>query len=412
MIGEMKARHHDRWNRKTILVSQGWDAGHELDDCWQESEQLVWGFECPECGQWQKYDFNSIIYDEAKTEDGFDWEKVGNSTRYRCSGCGVEWPDTSMARREIASRASYRSEGNPHKSGCLAFTFPAYAVWWIPWRDLVAEWLAANSEKHRGNLEPLRQFIMKRKAEPWKEDVTSDIGEMVGSGYLLADHAGGDTWDGELHRFMTVDKQRDHFWCVIRSWKPDASSRLMWAGRVLTWDILQELAGVFKVKPPLVCVDAGFETNQVYEECSKRGWTAVHGSGRKDFPHIVNGKTANRPTSKIEWATASNMQRCRYFHFSAEATKDKLSLLRAGQAQAWEVPDDMPPDYVEQMDSETKRDIVNAKTKQIERRWVKISGSRPNHLFDCESMQVAAAFVMKLFAPHITAPSSTNSEES
>ena len=46
MIKELKARHHDRWNRKTLLVSQGWDAGHEADAEWDSGTREVWGWTC------------------------------------------------------------------------------------------------------------------------------------------------------------------------------------------------------------------------------------------------------------------------------------------------------------------------------------------------------------------------------
>jgi hypothetical protein len=42
--------------------------------------------------------------------------------------------------------------------------------------------------------------------------------------------------------------------------------------------------------------------------------------------------------------------------------------------------------------SEIKKDVINAKTKQVEQRWVRISG-RPNHLWDCECIALAAAML-------------------
>jgi hypothetical protein len=53
------------------------------------------------------------------------------------------------------------------------------------------------------------------------------------------------------------------------------------------------------------------------------------------------------------------------------------------------VPDDVPEDYLQQMESEHR---VKDKGKWA---WIQI-GSRPNHYFDCEAMQTAAATMLKL----------------
>jgi hypothetical protein len=42
--------------------------------------------------------------------------------------------------------------------------------------------------------------------------------------------------------------------------------------------------------------------------------------------------------------------------------------------------------------AEIKKDVINAKTKQIEQRWVRISG-KANHLWDCECIALAAAML-------------------
>jgi hypothetical protein len=53
------------------------------------------------------------------------------------------------------------------------------------------------------------------------------------------------------------------------------------------------------------------------------------------------------------------------------------------------VPEDVPELYLEHLESERR---VNQNGKWL---WEQI-GSRPNHWLDCESMQVAAAYMVKL----------------
>jgi hypothetical protein len=53
------------------------------------------------------------------------------------------------------------------------------------------------------------------------------------------------------------------------------------------------------------------------------------------------------------------------------------------------VPDDIDDDYLAQMESEQR---IKEKGQWM---WKQI-GSRPNHYFDCESMQATAATMLKI----------------
>jgi hypothetical protein len=109
---------------------------------------------------------------------------------------------------------------------------------------------------------------------------------------------------------------------------------------------------------------------------------------------MEGGRRTRRFVSKIEGAQAgSDGLKCAYFFYSNEKVKDKLASLRQPEATLkWEVPKDVSDNYRKQMLSEMKKDIVNAKTKQVEQRWVRIGG-RPNHLWDCECIAIASAML-------------------
>jgi len=395
MIKELKARHHDRWNRKTLLVSQGWDAGHEADAEWDSGTREVWGWTCSHCGNWQRYLFDQIEYtSERDDKGGILWDKVQDSVRMKCEHCETRYKDDASTRRNLANSATYRAL-NPHPvRGHRSFEYPAYAVWWIPWFSIVKEWIEANEAKSSGNLEPLKQFIQKRKAQTWQDEVTSDLPEITTGDYAKAEYLEGQKIDGEHRRFMCVDKQRDHFWAVVRAFRVDGSSMLLHESRPLTWETLDAIQQQFDIMPRCVVVDAGYDTPLVYEQCARRGWTASHGSGQDGFYHIDNGRRTRRFVSKIEGAQAgSDGLKCAYFFFSNEGIKDKLASLRQADATPkWEVARDVSEDYRKQMLSEMKKDVTNSKTKQVEQRWVRIGG-RPNHLWDCECIALASAML-------------------
>ena len=89
----------------------------------------------------------------------------------------------------------------------------------------------------------------------------------------------------------------------------------------------------------------------------------------------------------IDWvllrdATRTLMKSVVHVHYWSNLNiKDTLARLRRNQNPAdgvtWEVPDDVPEDYLKQMESEHR---VKDKGKWA---WLQI-GSRPNHYFDCE----------------------------
>jgi phage terminase large subunit GpA-like protein len=395
MIKELKARHHDRWNRKTILVSQGWDAGHEADVEWESGTREVWGWECPQCKKWQRYLFDSIQYVAERDERGnVFWDKVQDSIRMVCEHCKHEYPDTAAVRRDLSSRSSYK-QLNPHPvRGHKSYEYPAYGVWWIPWFTIVKEWIEANDAKNSGNIEPLKQFVQKRKAQTWQNEITSDLPEISVGDFSKSEFLEGQKIDNEHRRFLCVDKQRDHFWCIVRAFRIDGSSMLLHESRPLTWETIDAIQSQFEVQPRCVVVDAGYDTPLVYEQCARRGWTASHGSGQDGFYHMEAGRRVRRFVSKIEGAQAgSDGLKCGYFFYSNEKVKDKLASLRQPDTNLkWEVPRDVSDNYRKQMLSEMKKDIVNAKTKQVEQRWIRIGG-RPNHLWDCECIAIASAML-------------------
>jgi hypothetical protein len=51
--------------------------------------------------------------------------------------------------------------------------------------------LEAKAAMRVGNVDPLRQFIQKRLAETWEEDLTDNRAALVGNGYLVSEFTAG-----------------------------------------------------------------------------------------------------------------------------------------------------------------------------------------------------------------------------
>ena len=405
LLGEFRRRTHERWNARVILVSQGGNDGDDWAEATAAGEWHEWMWACPACGHRQPYRWGRVKYDDPeKGEDGEpDWARVEASARMECEaeGCGAVVRDDVASRRALSAAARYERTRSGGESGHVTYHFPVMAVWWVPWGRMAVEWLKAQDAKRRGDTNPLRQFIQKRLAEHWLDEEAAPHAKLQGAGYCKADFAEGQPWEGEALRFMTVDKQRDHFWYVIRAWRADGSSRLISEGKLLTFEMVEQARGRHKVKPRLTFIDAQYDTHNVYMHCHRFDWTAIHGSQESGFRHYprkgINAKPVTRFYSKIETASLGGGVSARYVFFSAEKCKDALALLRSGQGVPWEIPDDASDDYHAQIDSEVKREVVAKVTKAVSLRWCRISG-RQNHLWDCEVQQVAAAMMMRVLS--------------
>lgn len=396
------------WLGKCIFLSQG---GTENDDThrkFETTDMREWEFECPKCGKYQPYKWSNIEWDRnyRDGEGRTDFAKVRSSVRLVCEFCKHEIADSDANRKLLNSSAKFVPQNPNAPTTKAGFHWNSLAS--MSWGELAEMYLRAKESCRRGDLEDLKNFYQKRLALPWgdlEEDFTLDISP---SGYRM-----GDDWESEAAvgakgailppphenknrvrlRFLTVDVQMDHFYAVVRSWVCDASSRLVYCAKLQTWEDVEILQNRFGVFPQLVFVDAGYSTFEVYRNCAKHNWTALMGDGRRDFPHRVNGKITQRFYSTARHPLVSD-RKCRMHYWSNLGIKDTLARLRSNQnpdeGSTWEVPSDVPEEYLKMLDSEQRVKKGNSWE------WRQI-GKRPNHYWDCEAMQVCAAYMMKLF---------------
>jgi ssDNA-binding Zn-finger/Zn-ribbon topoisomerase 1 len=408
ILGELQKRLHDRVNRKFIVCSQGWDSSHETEELWKVGRTHEWGYECAACGVWQKWSWLGIKYNDPEEGKEWNWQALRDSVRHECPECGHVTANSTAGRRAMSARSSYRAdtEGNAIE-GNVNFTLPAWAVWWIDWADLAVEWVKANEAKRKGNTEPLKQFKQKRGAQVWTVEEDRPVVNLMAADYLRADYADGQKVDGEVVRFLTVDVQQDHMWALIRAWRADGTSMLVWFGKVLTVDGIIDLQKRMGVKENMVYVDSGYKTADVYEMCSRNskyneqgwvwssGWTALKGSKQERFSHVPpNGKSVQKFFSPFVKVLAGSGKHCRLVNWSNLIAKDKLTHLRAAGSDIWAFPADVGDQYMRQIVSEVKRDVVDNQTKAITQRYVAID--RENHAWDCECMQVVAAAMTRI----------------
>ena len=396
MVREALSRTHDRSNSVVVALGQAGVVNDEHDLLHQSTQKHDYGWTCPECTTWHEYSLRrDVKFDNTRDERGvWNWQALADSVRMVCPSCATVFADTEDNRRLLSRSGSYRPVPCNPLPGRIGFHYSALAVWWIPWSTIVLEFIQANEQKKLGDYTSLRQMLQKRLAEPWAEDDEAPEVTFQAAGYTIGDYEDGKPIEGEAYRFLTVDVQRDHFWAIVRAWRADGASRLLFADRLLEWSQITGLADKYKIKPMLVFIDARYQTGAVYGFCAVHGFIALEGDQADVFVHRRGRNQIKRFYSGVQRIQAGQGTAF-LVRWSNNRIKDILGKLRAGQIAAFEVPADVVADYPDHMTAEIKRDVVDPKTGALMQRWVKI-GRRANHLWDAECEQVVAALMMRL----------------
>ena len=397
MMAEARGRTHDRWNARLIFVSQGGEEGTDWHKAFMETNQCHYNWQCEKCDKFNKWSHEHIRYEKIRDEDDqYDWEAIKASVYMECPECEEQYQDNATVRRRLSVNSKYIAVNTKALKVKKGFTYTDYAVWWKPWSKLVLRWIEASDEMKRGYVDPMKKLKQKRFAEYWVDDFGDVKIKLIAADYKKSEYLAGELWDGELYRTISCDIQRDHYWLVMRTWKTDGTSRLLYESKILTEEVIRDIQLKYKVQDKFVFLDAQYDTGRIYNYCVKYGWTALHGSGESGFIHEVKrGRRKIRVRkfySTYKYAQAYNGGTATYIFWSNEKIKDALMILRSGQGMSWEIPSDISEDYKHQIDSEVKREVINKATGQMYKRYVQIK--KDNHLLDCEAMQIAVAMMV------------------
>jgi len=396
------------WLGKCIFMSQGGEENDDTHRKFETTDMREWTFACPHCGKRQPFEWDNVEWSKsARGADGqWDFTEVRATTAMRCAECNHYFADSDAVRHQLNATGKFVRTNLNASVENVGFHWNALCA--MSWGKLAELYLRAKAAAKQGDTSLLQQFYQKRLELPWREYVEDYKMEIAVCGYRKGEtweEEGGITRGGAIVappfaepvvplRILTVDCQMDHLFAVVRSWSPDGSSRLIWNERLHTFTDVEALQERFGIHSNLVFVDAGHATYDVYRQCSKTGWVALIGDRRLTFPHRSKSKTPIQrfysPRRKVVLGTGRH---CFVHYWSNLNLKDTLARLRRNQDPAngptWEVPDDIDEDYLSQMESEHR--VKEKKTWM----WKQI-GKRPNHYWDCESMQAAAATMLKI----------------
>jgi len=382
----------------------------EIWSAFQQGDQRYYFVPCPHCATMQRLVWKQVRWsDKARNESGVWDENIVRVTAfYECESCKEAITDGHKTKmlRSGEWRATNRNATIGRRSYHLNSLY-------APWKSCGFGELAVTFILQKTSLLGLQDFINGALAEPWIDEAEKQD-EVVAE---ASDYLCGDKWSEAEFSAMTVDVQDAggrHFWCVIRDWSKDGRSRVRFAARVETWDDLERIREENEIRPPCVFVDSAFATREVYFTCCRFGWVALRGMDAESFTWTEGKRRVQKAYARPERGDPAGgggydisglaRRSCPLIKFSSPTCEEILDRLRKTKDPAlWQFARDMSQDWHEHMASTKKKRLRNAITGAMTIKWAVI-GKRPNHLRDCEKMQVVAALLAQVLLPEKVRP--------
>ncbi len=432
MLDNARDRASAFWDAKILNISTAGDEDSDEHFAYMSGTQECWHLGCPDCGKkvrlkWADKKERVIIWEDndLTRPEGKVWnfQEVKKTIRFVCPHCKCEHEDSLQTRVEMNRLGGYDLMNTNAPEDKRSFHVSQLAAPWVPWEEIVERWIKATERLKTGDVELLKNFIVKRLAETWEHQSLGGTHAVITGGYTLKDVF---QWQQEARRFLTVDVQEKggrHFWAVARSWSEDGKSRLVQPAKLNTWADVDAMAKENRILPGSVCVDARFATSEVLEACAIYGWTWMQADEKaRQYGHRIpeSDTTIFRPYSTPRTrdpgiGTRTAGRRLSYgINFSKEWVRELIHRRIMGLGTEWGLPDDIADlewkgtstkktSYLEQLNSWVMAEKVDKQTNKPKKFWKKIN--RDDHLRACEEMQLVAAAMQGMI------PSSLNDED-
>jgi len=331
---------------------------------------------CPKCGTFQRLVWPNVKWPKLDISDTVrranEIEK-NELAYYQCENCGDQWDD--KAKRRAIGGGRWESIGEPSPS--VGFHLNSL---YSPWRSLSK--MAAEFIKADGDVALTLNFRNSRLAEPFEEVTATSRPSMFREKALQSESA-NQRPEWAVTVLCHADVQKDHLWFVIRAWGFGFRSHLIRYGQVRNFDELYEEAfgkphvfiGTDRVGVcELLSVDGKYRTTEVFE------------FARRDASRILI--TQGNPHSNGPMVTQRLEGGVRVLKLNTLHTKDRLNqILLDGDPKRWLPHADIGEEYSAQMASEHRTWDAKRRIHVWEPKYHGIA----NHLWDCESNQVAIA---------------------
>lgn len=289
------------WNRKEVYVSTPTVKGiSRIAVEYENSTQEEWNVPCPSCGEYQPLTWGQIQFDRDVSGEVIQVSHV-------CKCCGVisseyEWKAQFIRGKYIAKY--------PHRK-VRGFHLNSFASTLTPegWKKIVKDFLVADEERKKGNIELFKAWTNTELGETWEEE-----GQTIEDSTLLKRRQKYNCEVPEDVIILTagIDTQDNRFEIEVVGWgigfeswgiqykKIYGDPKLPEVWKKLDEFLLQtfEKKDGTKMKIRCACMDSGGHfSNEVYTFCKARyarGVFAIKGKGGADVPFIPRPTKNNR----------------------------------------------------------------------------------------------------------------------
>lgn len=387
----------------------------ELHNDWEEGSQTFIYFRCLKCAHSQPWRFGrdaSVLFPEPRARGGivwptdetakpkgqWDYDAVEADARYECEACGHL--HTSQDKGAMI-RTAHEFHRNP--KALPAHYSPQYGLLIMPWESasfgkIARRFLEAKSALKRGDMERLITFVTEDLGEPWeppllyrqKGDLLARMGKYK-MGQMWMDPKDPARIEPDTTLILTFDRQMMYLRYVIRQWRRNGQSRLIWTGKEASLDDLRALQ--LRLHILNQCVwgdDRGGQASVFRQKCLQWGWTPMFGEDNDAFTIYRRedgvDKSYRQGYRKTDLDPGIGTVRegratIAAYQWSNPWYKDKLYFLFIkGLGPLWEIPDDIPADYLEELNGNE----WNSDKNQFDEK-------RADHAADCELEQATVA---------------------
>ena len=359
---------------------------------------------CAECGEYQELVWGS----REKGTGGIKWpsdcrdpEKIIDERLawYECAFCGARLDDA--AKYAMLQKGVWAPLGTSVSRGGEPLDPPknkrrsGYHLWaayspWLKYSEIAAKFLLC-FRSGRPVPSKMMNFVNSWRALPWLETKLELRQDRI-KACQLPYHQGA-LPRGATCLLITIDVQSEagktYLYYVLRAWGNIGESWLIRFGRMEGWEAMAEFfRGSYEradggfLKPQFAMVDSGYRTDEVYQFCLKTSAWALKGSGR--------AMHQQKQTTVVVAGDEVAM-----LNINSDYYKDKLHrVVRDGDK--WHIPMDCPEEYYDHLVAEQKVQEVDKRTGKVRFVWRCVPEGAPNHGFDLECYQLAAAELLQL----------------
>lgn len=357
---------------------------------------------CPDCDELDYLKWNNIHYTNNDP----------STTKLLCEHCGAlieysQYPEmdecgiwkTLKGDYLDNDERFYNAEGNPIDPPYhIGFILWAGYSYFTTWAELVAEWLAADKAKKKGNPNKLKSFINTRLGESWEEQ-----GSSINTNIFLnrLEHYGPEIPEKALVLTCGVDIQDDRIECEVVGWGKDQES---WSidYNIIPGDTSEnpELAGSvwqrlddylltiythetgIRLRIVSTFIDSGHRTTTVYQFCkrrAKRGIYPIKGVGGEGRAIVGRASKSNKEKTNVFPLGVDAAKELVYAHLKVEQYGPSFCHFPAHYGDS---------DYFDQLTSEKRVTTLTKGRRGVA--WVLKAAGKRNEALDCRVYALAA----------------------